>query len=240
MVATGNDLQQQLFAETCCIIDQQCQNGLHGTVPKSKGNTGAATDWCDILWYANVFQLGRATWNLPQGLKCILEWIIIKNIFETKFDFRRDKCQPSKIPGCVSGATKWPWLVSDWERMGKSKYAWKSWQFILAISNHTQQANTNSVGFPNRAENEISSLLKRFVCQPNAMERFLSKSFAVPTANETLFNSFLWIIDAGESKNFTEANHSYKMNDCSFFNPLYVVDWEQAFPYPGGTVIHIQ
>ena len=152
MVATGHDLQQQLFAETCCIIDQQCQNGLHGTVPKKQRKLWGRNR---LMWHS-VIRKCLPTWqgNLESStrLKCILEWIIIKNIFETKFDFRRDKCQTSKIPGCVSGATKWPWLVSDWERIGKSKYAWKSGQFILAISNHTHQANSNSVGFPNRAE----------------------------------------------------------------------------------------
>ena len=73
--------------------------------------------------------------------------------------------------------------------MRKFKYAWKSWQFIWAIS-HTNQANTNSVYFQTELKKESGFLLKRFVCQPNA----------IPTASVT-FNSFLWITDARKSKN---------------------------------------
>ena len=73
--------------------------------------------------------------------------------------------------------------------MRKSKYAWKSWQFIWAIS-HTNQANTNSVYFQTELKKESGFLLKRFVCQPNA----------IPTASVTS-NSFLRITDVRKSKN---------------------------------------
>ena len=82
--------------------------------------------------------------------------------------------------------------------MRKSKYAWKSWQFIWAIS-HTNQANTNSVYFPNGAEKESGFLLKRFVCQPNA----------IPTASVIPVNNRRTQIQKS-----TKTNHSQKMNEC--------------------------
>ena len=168
MVATGNDLQQKLFAETCCIIDQQFQkwSARHRTKKQRKFWGRNRLMWHSVI--RNFFQLGRAIWNLPQGWRAYWNELFEKKILKKKFNIRCDNCQTSKIPGCVSGAARLPCLVSDWKRMGKSKYAWKSWQFILAISNHTHQANTNSVCFPNKANTNS-------VCFPNKAEKKLAR-----------------------------------------------------------------
>ena len=164
MVATENDLQQKLFAETCCIIDQQFQKWSARHRTKKQRKFWGRNRLMRHSVIRNFFSTWQGNLESSTRLTYILEWIISKKNFEKKFNIRCDNCQTSKIPGCVSGAARWPCLVSDWKRMGKSKYEWKSWQFILAISNHTHQANTNSVCFPNKANTNG-------VCFPNKAEK---------------------------------------------------------------------
>ena len=111
------------------------------------------------------------------------------------------------VSTCKKKWTCVPWnegaLISEWEKWGNpSTHENLSWQFIWAIL-HTNQANTNSVYFPNGAEKESGFLLKRFLCQPNAIERHASKGFAAPTASPVNNRRT-------QTQKSTKTNHSQK------------------------------
>ena len=124
-----------------------------------------------------------------------------KIFFGRKFEFLCDKFQRAqKFWTCV------PWsqvaLISEWERMRKSKYTWKSWQFIWAIS-HTNQANTNSVYFPNGAEKRKWIFAEKVCvstkCHPNGECNIQ----LIPANNRRT-----------QIQKWTKMNHSQKMNEC--------------------------